>query len=250
MNPITKWLNRRSVNRFLNLTGPKGRFVDISGVNTNDQEDRMSSDSRLFHFDMKGPIYWALTRIPDVPQHWIDNLKGNNRILYEALKEGYCDREQQSRRKKIVWKLILLFLCIPEYDDNFAEIEDPILFAIAQNVHRFSFNHWWLNPDNWYQDGRGSHFVSVITPWPHIHRVHHTDGRHIWVDRELHQDLTFTYADPPACTFGLYHVIDQEAGVQDGELWKYPILLTTPDLIAASQFNEARKHAPAVSVTE
>lgn len=250
MNLISRWLNRRAVNQFLKLTGPKGRFVDIHGVNTGDQEETMNKDCRLFHFEMKGPLYWMLIHMPDVPQHWIDNLQGNNRILHDVLKEAYFKKDKQSRRRQIVWKFIEYFLCIPEYDDNHAEIEDPILFTILSNAHRFSFNHWWLNPDHWWNDDRCSHFISAITPWPDIHRVHHTDGRSIWIDRELHQDLTFTYADPPACTLGLYHVIDQEAGVQDGELWKYPILKTTPDLIEASQYNQARKHAAAVSVTE
>ncbi len=172
MNPLAWWCRWRC---------ERAGFDGITALNTADEWEHASRDTLLFHWLFKWPIV-ALALWIRVPRTWIDQLDGNYRVLYDTAKATYFDQERQGRRKAILWPLIEFALCKCAFDDNFDEVAQPLLSAIIASRDRLVFDPNIVNPDNWYQDGRGR--IRVETSHDPV-RIHAITDTELVVDRDL-----------------------------------------------------------------
>jgi len=117
-----------------------------------------SPDTLAFHWLLKRPLR-AAARAITVPRAWIDRLDGNAKVLHEIVTETYLAHEKQARRRSLLQPVIEYALCLAAFDNNYTEVFDAVLAGIVRNRDRFAFDVHQINPDNWFQDGRGRYEI-------------------------------------------------------------------------------------------
>jgi len=135
-------------NRLLKWMGTSG---DIDGLNWTPEWEKASTSTIMFHWIMKEPLRKMVRIMPDIPQAWIENLTGNQKILYDIAKECWYDCDQSNERREKLWKPFLYFLVLWQQDEM-AEVTDRIFYEILQNRDRFFIQSGRLDPMNWYMD--------------------------------------------------------------------------------------------------
>ena len=121
----------------------------IDGLNTGPEWERASFNTILFHWIMKEPLRRMVRLMPEIPQEWIDNLTGSQRLLYEIAKECWYDCDGNPERKGKLWKPFL-FILIFWYQDEAAEPFDRLLYEVLRRRDEFYIQSGRLDPMNWY----------------------------------------------------------------------------------------------------
>ncbi|MFA5715671.1 MAG: hypothetical protein WC998_08020 [Candidatus Paceibacterota bacterium] len=135
-------------NKILKWMGTSG---DIDGLNWTPEWEKASTATIMFHWLMKEPLRKMVQIMPDIPQAWIDNLTGNQKILYDIAKECWYDCDQSNERREKLWK-IWVYGLIFWHQDEAAEPFDRLLYEILNNRDRFFIQTGRLDPMNWYMD--------------------------------------------------------------------------------------------------
>ena len=135
-------------NRLLWWFGTKG---DIDGLNTGEEWQKASFNTVLFHWIMKEPLRKLVRLMPDIPQSWIDNLTGSQRLLYDIAKEKWYDCDKSDERREKLWKPFL-FMLVFWMQDEAAEPFDRVLYEILNNRDQFYIAAGRLDPNNWYMN--------------------------------------------------------------------------------------------------
>ena len=123
----------------------------IDGLNTQEEIDKASFNTILFHWIMKEPLRHMVRLMPDIPQSWIDNLTGTQKLLYEIAKEKWYDCDKSEERREKLWKPFLFALIFWQQDEA-AEIFDPVFYEILRRRDEFFIPVARLDPANWYMD--------------------------------------------------------------------------------------------------
>lgn len=129
-------------------------FEGIDPLNKDEDWQKATKDTVLFHWLLKKPLRYAAKSIK-VPGSWLNQLTGNQRVLYEIIRDEYFDREKQAWRRDTLKPLFEYGLCLYGFDNNYTEVLDYLLHLVIENREKFVFDRNQINPDNWYQDGRG-----------------------------------------------------------------------------------------------
>jgi hypothetical protein len=123
----------------------------IDGLNTGPEWERASFNTVLFHWIMKEPLRHMVRLMPDIPQSWINNLTGTQKILYEIAKEKWYNKDQSEERKGKFWKPFLFALIFWQQDEA-GEFFDAIFYEVLRRRNEFFIQAGRLDPDNWYMD--------------------------------------------------------------------------------------------------
>lgn len=123
----------------------------IDGLNTNPELDKATFNTVLFHWIMKEPLRKIIKLMPDIPQSWIDNLTGSQRLLYEIAKECWYDCDKSGARREQLWKPFL-FVLIYWHQDEAAEPFDRVLYEVLRRRDEFYIWSGRLDPANWYME--------------------------------------------------------------------------------------------------
>lgn len=123
----------------------------IDGLNTGEELNKASFNTVLFHWIMKEPLRKLIRLMPDIPQSWIDNLTGSQRLLYEIAKEKWYDCDKSDERREKLWKPFLFALVFWQQDEA-AEPFDRILYEVLRRRDEFFIQSGRLDPANWYMD--------------------------------------------------------------------------------------------------
>ena len=123
----------------------------IDGLNTGPEWERATFNTVLFHWIMKEPLRKLVRLMPDIPQSWINNLTGSQRLLYEIAKESWYDCDKSDERREKLWKPFL-FALVFWHEDEAAEPFDRILYEVLRRRDEFYIWSGRLDPANWYMD--------------------------------------------------------------------------------------------------
>lgn len=124
---------------------------EIQGVNSQPDWLKANFDSVLMHWIMKEPLRKLIRLLPDVPQRWLDDLTGSQRLIYEIAKEKWFDCDDNRQRKDKMWKPLLYWLCIWQ-NDEMAEFMDRLLYEVVTRRNELYIPLGRLDPKNWYMD--------------------------------------------------------------------------------------------------
>jgi hypothetical protein len=128
-----------------------GTVEVIDGLNTTPELEKATFNTVLFHWIMKEPLRKIIRLMPDIPQSWIDNLTGSQRLLYEIAKECWYDCDKSGARRDQLWKPFL-FVLIYWQQDEAAEPFDRILYEVLRRRDEFYIQSGRLDPLNWYME--------------------------------------------------------------------------------------------------
>lgn len=173
---IRDWIDRRF-----------GKLDTITGLNTGEDVENATRDTLRFHLWIKEPLRIAIKNIR-VKQAWIDNLSGNRKVMWDIIQKYYLPFEKQTCRKDLMLPLMEYGCCLPEYDTNYPEVMDALIYGIIQERDRFTFDPATMNPDNWCTDSRGR-MEEKVKPV----RVLSISDTHIVTSERLTEMLTKTY---------------------------------------------------------
>jgi hypothetical protein len=123
----------------------------IDGLNTGPEWEKASFNTVLFHWIMKEPLRKMVRLMPDIPQSWIDNLTGSQRLLYEIAKECWYDCDGNEERRDKLWKPFLFALIFWQQDEA-AEPFDRLLYEVLRRRDEFYIQSGRLDPANWYME--------------------------------------------------------------------------------------------------
>jgi len=146
---IGGWLRRLRLRLLM-----RDEFTGITPLNTSDEWETATPETRAFHWLMKKPLRYVARSIA-VPDAWLENLEGNARALWGVIDRVYLQHEKQGARRAILEPILRYGVCLINYDNNYREVADAVLAGILADRAQFSFAPTVINPDNWYQDGRG-----------------------------------------------------------------------------------------------
>lgn len=139
-------------------------FEKIAPLNNPTEWDASTPETRAFHAWMKKPLRFVVKRIA-VPRTWLDQLDGNPKIVYEFFRDDYLPNERQDWRRAILKPIVEFALCLWNFDNNYGEVFDWFLFSLIKIRSRFVFDANVINPNNWYQDGRGRIAIEQSAPF-------------------------------------------------------------------------------------
>lgn len=163
-------------------------FQGITPLNTVEEFEQASPDTLAFHWLIKKPLR-HIVRAIKVPEKWLDRLTGNPRILYRIVCDSYLAHEKQGWRRDTLKPIIEFGLCLYSFDNNYREVFDSLLSRVIQARGSFEFDHHQINPDNWFQDGRGRIEVDKSTPFSVLSLSDST----IVLDRIITAQIVTTY---------------------------------------------------------
>ena len=123
----------------------------IDGLNTGPEWEKASFNTVLFHWIMKEPLRKLVRLMPDIPQSWIDNLTGSQRLLYDIAKEKWYDCDKSDERREKLWKPFL-FMLVFWMQDEAAEPFDRVLYEVLKRRDQFYIASGRLDPNNWYMN--------------------------------------------------------------------------------------------------
>ncbi len=201
-------------------------FQGITPLNNDAEWLAASPDTLAFHHLIKAPLRFAVRAIR-VPQHWIDRLDGNAAVLWDIIDRVYLQHERQAWRRAILEPIARFGCCLVAFDNNYTEVADAVLAAVIRERDRFAFDPTVINPDNWYQDGRGRIELGTSAPFRVLSRTaaavvldHRIDGRIITVTetatgRTQYLGLDLANATEPYPGIIVYPILSQGAGVLD-----------------------------------
>jgi hypothetical protein len=200
-------------------------FQGITPLNSPEEWEAASPDTLTFHWLIKKPLRYVAHSIK-VPQHWIDRLEGNPKALYDIVDRVYFRNEKQAWRKAILEPVIRFGLCLYSFDNNYTEVFDSLLSAIIRERGRFEFAPSTINPDNWYQDGRGRVEVQSSNPFS----VLSISDREFVTDREIETPIVSTY-DPDSGAVQYLALSLIEGFELFPGIFVYPILARGPGVL-------------------
>lgn len=123
----------------------------ITGLNWEEEWNVATFDTVLFHWVMKEPLRRMVQLMPDIPQSWIDNLTGSQRLLYEIAKETWYDCDRSGERREKLWKPFV-FALIFWGNDEAGEPFDRLIYEVLQRRDEFYIQSGRLDPANWYMN--------------------------------------------------------------------------------------------------
>ena len=145
----------------------------ITGINTGEDWDKAAFDSVMIHWIMKEPLRRLIRMLPDVPDHWLDQLTGSRKLLYEICKEQWYDNGDNRHRLDKMWKPFLYFIVIWQFDEMM-EFVDKVLLEVLRRRDDFYINGGRQFPGLWYMDhnpkfgGSGGRAMNILTEDPDI----------------------------------------------------------------------------------
>lgn len=125
------------------------------GIN-GDTIKTIDPDSFRFHGPMKALFYRLLNLINPPPKEWLDDIDGNIGVLRDIYLE-YLQHEKQAWRRDVLTRAIPFSLCLTNYDENYEEVMQWLLWRVCQehDKGRFSWMVHEKEPACWFADGRG-----------------------------------------------------------------------------------------------
>lgn len=193
-------------------------FEGITPLNTVEEFEGASKDTEAFHWLIKKPLRYIIRSIV-VPQRWLDRLDGNPRELYKIVQGTYFPNEKQGWRHDTLKPVFEYGLCLYAFDNNYREIFDSMLAKLIQARGVFKFDHHQINPDNWFQDGRGRIEVDKSTPFSVLSLSDST----IVLDRIITTQIITTYGSDGANV--QYLALDLDGRTEPySDIHVYPIL--------------------------
>jgi hypothetical protein len=166
----------------------RDEFKGITPLNTPEEWTASTPETRAFHWIMKKPLRYVARSLA-VPDSWIENLDGNAKVLWSIIDRYYLQHEKQGNRRALLEPIIRYGVCLINYDNNYQEVADSILAGIIANRGEFSFAPTVVNPDNWWQDGRGRIEPMRTNPFA----ILALDDREVLVDRPLTTPVITTH---------------------------------------------------------
>lgn len=145
-------------------------FGGITPLNNVAEWDNASPDTLAFHWWLKRPLRLAARAIR-VPDTWIARLEGNAAALWDIIDRVYLQNEKQAWRRAILEPIAKFAVCLLSFDNNYGEVGDAVLAGIIREREKFVFNPSQINPDNWYQDGRGRVELNTSAPYRVLSRT-------------------------------------------------------------------------------
>ena len=193
-------------------------FQGITPLNTVEEFEQASPDTLAFHWLIKKPLRYIVRSI-SVPQHWLDRLDGNPRILYRIVCDTYLANERQGWRRDTLKPIFEFGLCLYAFDNNYREVFDSLLARFIQARASFQFDRHQINPDNWYQDGRGRIEVEQSKPFV----VLSLSDTAVVLDRIIDNQIITTYGKDGANV--QYIALDLAGRIEPyPDIYVYPIL--------------------------
>jgi len=128
----------------------------INGINDAAGYLFANTDSFHFHVVLKGLLRQFLPFVT-IPERWMEDLDHNSRVLYAIYRDHYLQHEKQAWRRQVLEKVLPFAIALRSYDPNYREVGDKLLKEIGEAyvAGKFEFPENHLDPDRWYQDGRG-----------------------------------------------------------------------------------------------
>lgn len=197
-----------------------------------DGNEYHSDDAWAFHVFQKTLLHIGLRfiRTPP-PEKWPDLFTGPRKEFAQFLLEEYFPYERQDRREIILEKVLYFWLKMWEYDNNYCEVFDCLLYRLfTKKGLKFHFPvPQYLDPANWYMDhslhpsAKGQGARNVIPDGAQFFRVVAETPEFLTVDIRLNQsdvilrDMNNQF-NRQRMRIDLSRVEKVDAG------WKYPIL--------------------------
>lgn len=163
-------------------------FRGITPLNSTAEWEAASPDTLAFHWLIKKPLRYVAHSIR-VPDHWIARLEGNPRALFDIVDRVYLKNEKQAWRRALLEPIIKFGICLYSFDNNYREVFDALLSAVIREREAFAFHPSIINPDNWYQDGRGRIEMAESTPFNVLSIAPHV----VVVDRQITTPIISAY---------------------------------------------------------
>lgn len=193
-------------------------FEGITPLNTVEEFEQASRDTDAFHWLIKKPLRYIVRSIV-VPQQWLDRLDGNPRILYRIVCDTYFPSEKQGWRRETLKPIFEYGLCLYAFDNNYREVFDSMLSRVISARATFKFDRHQINPDNWYQDGRGRIEVEQSKPFVVLSL---SDAAAV-LDRIIDNQIITTYGSDEASV--QYLALDLAGRIEPyPDIYVYPIL--------------------------
>ena len=128
----------------------------FKGISNSVSVENIDGDSFRFHGPMKAMFYKIIRLINPPPKEWVDEIPGNIGVLKDIYYE-YLENEKQAWRREIFIRVFPFSLCLANYDENYEEVVQWMLYRITQEHEkgRFTFMQHHKHPGFWFQDGRG-----------------------------------------------------------------------------------------------
>jgi len=200
-------------------------FLGITPLNTDAEWEAASPDTLAFHHLIKAPLRFAVKAIR-VPQHWLDRLEGNPRILWEIIDRVYLKNEKQAWRRALLEPIFKFGVCLIGFDNNYGEVADTLIAAVIQERDLFELDPVRINPDNWYQDGRGRIELGSSAPW----KILSVTAEEVVTDRAIASPLITTYEQ--ATDRRRYLALDLAGQAEPWPgVFVYPILKTGDEVL-------------------
>lgn len=129
--------------------------LHLTGVNKYQENAFSSSDSFYFHVMLKTVMRKFFDYI-QLPEKWFlpENLQANSKIIYSIYKD-YEKYEKQKHRRSVLGKVIPFAILLYNYDENYREVMNWYFIELLKRKDEFVFPLRDLQPDCWWQDGRG-----------------------------------------------------------------------------------------------
>ncbi len=166
----------------------RDEFEGIGPLNSTAEWESASPDTLAFHWLIKKPLRYVAKSIA-VPDSWIANLEGNAKILWEVIDRVYLQHEKQAGRRALLEPILRYGVCLVNFDNNYSEVSNALLAGLFAERARFEFSPSQINPDNWFQDGRGR--IEMVRTAPFA--VISVNDREVLVDRPLSTPLITTH---------------------------------------------------------
>jgi len=129
--------------------------LHLTGVNKYQENAFSTSDSFYFHVMLKTVMRKFFDYI-QLPEKWFlpENLQSNTKVIYGIFKD-YEKYEKQNHRRSILGKVIPFAILLYNYDENYREVMNWFFIELLKHKDEFVFPLRDLQPDCWWQDGRG-----------------------------------------------------------------------------------------------
>ena len=139
----------RARNRVLRWIGEHGSA--IWGLNKSPEWDAATPETIIFHWIMKNPLRQAVRLMPDIPDRWMAELTGSQKLLYEIGKEMWKDCDRSQNRVDQFWKPFC-FVLVLWHRDEVAEPFDRLLYEVLRRRDEFYISIDRQDPTHWYMD--------------------------------------------------------------------------------------------------
>jgi hypothetical protein len=101
-------------------------------------------------------IYKVVLLVHPPPKEWTDRLSGNA-LVWWKIYQKYRTVEKQQWRLDVMDRIMPFGCCLESGDPNWEEVIEWMLYEyiLAYERGEVTFDSIQVDPENWYQDGRG-----------------------------------------------------------------------------------------------